>query len=56
MPGQYSHRIIKRAEPLVLQLDDSYQGLGKYMFDLQWPPSVKKWCDEVKRVPDLWEE
>jgi hypothetical protein len=38
-------------EPLVLQLDDSDQGLGKYMFDLQWPPSVKKWCDEVKRVP-----
>jgi hypothetical protein len=28
------------------------------MFDLQWPPSAKVWCDEVKRVPcdDLWEE
>jgi hypothetical protein len=32
LPFQY-------AEPLVLQLDDSDQGLGKYMFDLQWPPS-----------------
>ncbi len=48
----------QRVEPLVLQLDDSDQGLGKYMFDLQWPPSAKEWCDEVKRVPcdDLWEE
>jgi hypothetical protein len=47
-----------RTAPLVLQLDDSDQGLGKYMFDLQWPPSAKEWCDEVKRVPcdDLWEE
>jgi hypothetical protein len=47
----------QRVEPLVLQLDDSDQGLGKYMFDLQWPPNAKQWCDEVKRVPcdDLWQ-